>query len=83
MCTTFYEATHRRGLIGTDAEWVEVLTAFAYAGTPSQLMETFAFIFLHCEKSNALDLCMQFRDEMAHHYVRATSRAPAAASLFY
>ena len=83
ICTTFYEAAHRRGLIGTDDEWVDVLTEVSYTGSPRQLIETFAYILLHCEVSNALDLWMQFRDAMAEHYLRATSRTPAAASLFY
>ena len=83
VCSTFYEAAHRRGLIGTDTEWVDVLREVDYAGTPWQLIETFVYILLHCEVSNALDLWIEFRDAMAEHYRRPLSHPPVDVSLFY
>ncbi|XP_025018654.1 uncharacterized protein LOC112539989 [Tetranychus urticae] len=67
---TFVDAAKARGLISNDDEWYCCLSELEPIAFPCQLRETFVYILIFANPSNALQLFERFFESLAEDFLR-------------
>lgn len=69
ICETFFDAAKRLNLLASDNIWEEVLEEAVMFQMPSQLRDTFAYILLFNDVTDALKLWNKFKEDFAFDYL--------------
>ena len=67
---TFRAACSARGLLHDDATWTRTLDEVAQVAYPKDVRKCFAYILIHCELNNPVELWQLYRNAMIEDFLR-------------